>query len=85
MRTAFKDPRLQRFYEDCRRCGNDPSTEFYYQGKPRRGAGHRAAYWNGRGGQRSTYGQNTFGHAAWRAGVDDLKEHGLIPGWEFQR
>ena len=71
--VRFKDYRLQQFYETCRRLGTDTTTEFYHHGNPRRGAGHRAAYWNGREGKPSSWPRNTFAHAAWAAGQDDGK------------
>jgi len=74
MKTRFKDPKLQQFYENCRRLGKDPSSEFYYAGRPHRGAGHRNAYWNGRQGLPCRYIRGTFAYSAWAAGQDDRKE-----------
>jgi hypothetical protein len=78
MRPRFKDSQLQKFYEQCSRLAADRSSEFYFTDRdgtrqPRRGAGHRCAYWNGRQGLPSSWPRNTFAHAAWAAGQDDAK------------
>jgi hypothetical protein len=82
---AFKDQDMQKMYDGCRMFGTDKSSTFYLaNGLPNRGASHRAAYWNGRGGRAHVmYGRNTLVYAAWAAGKDDLKEFGPIAGWDI--
>lgn len=75
---------LQPCYELARKFGNDQASTFYIEGRPRRGASHRAAYWNGRSGQRNTYVKDSQCYAFWAAGADDLKERGPVEGSEFQ-
>lgn len=79
----FKDAGLQRIYDLCRSMAADTTSEFYIEGRPRRGAGHRAAYWNGRAGKPSSWPTNSLAHAAWAAGQDDLKELGPVEGSEY--
>jgi hypothetical protein len=43
----YKDPKNQRIYEAMLVLAADTSSELYFEGKPRRGAGHRAAFWDG--------------------------------------
>ena len=75
---------MQIFYETCRRMGSDKTSTFYHNGKPRRGASHRAYYWNGRSGVAiKPDSKNTFAYAAWAAGHDDLEEFGPVEGSEY--
>lgn len=67
----FKDRSMQRMYESCRAHGQDRSSSFWIEGRPHRGAGHRAAYHNGREGLRPSWPRNTLAYAAWAAGCDD--------------
>ena len=72
MRKRFKDKSKQAVYETCRRLAADPTSEFYHQGKPRSGAGHRNAYWNGRRGlPAKLFPRDSLSYACWRAGADD--------------
>ncbi len=82
--TRFKTPNLQQMYRICRELAADHASEFWYAGRPRRGAGHRAAYWNGRSGLRSSYPVYSLAHAAWAAGQDDLREHGSVVGSKWR-
>lgn len=82
--TTFKDRDLQRLYKACRRFGSDKSSTFYLSnGLPHRGASHRCAYWDGRGGRKSPYPRGTLGYAAWAAGRDDRKQFGSVAGWDY--
>lgn len=53
MAQRYKDPRMQRLYETMLSLAADPKSELYVQqdgpqkGAKRRGAGHRAAFWDG--------------------------------------
>lgn len=82
--AKFKDKNLQGCYELARKYGQDAESTFYIQGRPRRGAGHRAAYWNGRSGHPCRYERNSQAYAFWAAGRDDLKQFGPVEGSEFQ-
>jgi hypothetical protein len=73
MKRRFKDPKMQEMYETCRVTGLDKTGEFWWNGKPLRGAGHRSAYWNGYDGQPSRYLRNSLAYAAWAAGQDNEK------------
>lgn len=83
--TAFKDKSMQKMYDACRAFAADKSSSFYVEGKPRRGAGHRAAYWNGRAGIKTPGAdRNSLAYACWRAGMDDRKQFGPVEGAEYQ-
>lgn len=69
----FKNRSQQEIYETCRRLAADVTSEFYVQGKPRSGAAHRNAYWNGRKGQPYASHRSSLAYAAWAAGRDDQK------------
>jgi len=80
---AFKDKHLQKCYALARQFGADRTSTFYLEGQPRRGAGHRAAYWNGRSGQQNTYRRTSMAYAFWAAGRDDLREFGPVANSEW--
>ena len=84
MAHCFKSKLLKPCYDLARKFGQDQSSTFYHNGKPSRGASHRAAYWNGRMGQRNTYQKDSQCYAFWCAGDDDRKEFGTVEGAEFQ-
>lgn len=46
-KTRYKDSSMQKCYEGALMLAADPASEFYCNGKPRRGAGHRCAFWDG--------------------------------------
>jgi len=46
-KPRYKTPGLQSMYEAMLAAAADPKSELYHEGKPRRGAGHRAAFWDG--------------------------------------
>jgi len=81
--TKFKDKGLQQGYALARKFGADKTSSFYIEGRPRRGASHRAAYWNGRSGQRCTYLRTSQAYAFWAAGRDDLREFGPVANSEW--
>ena len=88
MKQRFKTKELQKFYELCRRSGTDETSGFWFTDtdgtkRPRRGAGHRASYWNGRSGLQLHHVLRTAGHAAWRAGRDDLTDFGPVARSDF--
>jgi hypothetical protein len=69
-KAHFKDPNMQKTYDDCRRFGADQTSVFWWNGKPSRGNGLRSAFWNGYDGQPSRYLRNSLAYAAWAAGRD---------------
>lgn len=85
-RRVFKDRMMAAMYEGCRKAARDNWSEMflvkntagliYGPHTPRRGAGHRCAYWDGRQNRPSLYARakGTLGYAAWSAGADDAKE-----------
>lgn len=84
MRRRFKDKNLQGCYDLARKFGSDATSTFYLQGRPRRGASHRAAYWNGRSGAKSRYVRDSQCYAFWAAGHDDLRDFGPVPNSDFR-
>lgn len=83
---TYKDRHLQRMYDACRELSHDTSSELYYNGKPRRGAGHRNAYWDGRSGTPNhKYERGTFAYVCWAAGKDDLRDFGPVEGSTYMR
>jgi hypothetical protein len=54
MKPRYKDASLQRVYDTMLTLAADASSELYHNGEPRRGAGHRAAFWDGYNGMAYT-------------------------------
>lgn len=76
-RRKYKTNTLEIAYRSCRMLAADFKSSFWYLGLPRRGAGHRSAYWDGRSGVRTTMRRvKTIQDAAYRAGQDDAKVKG---------
>jgi hypothetical protein len=72
MRRKFKNRNMQEMYDICRRLAGDLNSEFFINGKPRRGAAHRSAYWTGREGKpNKLWPRNSLSYACWAAGKDD--------------
>ena len=73
----FKNKRMQAAYDTARNLGNDVTSEFYREGRPRTGASHRVAYWHGRSGiTDSLYARaarGTLGYAFYAAGRDERR------------
>lgn len=46
----YKNRSFQATYENMLALAQDKSSELYYQGRPHRGAAHRAAFWDGYAG-----------------------------------
>ena len=73
LKPRFKDKALQSAFESALQLAANTSSEFYHQGKPRRGAGHRCAFWDG-----VEYGKpmtsnvipGTMNHAFFQAGKE---------------
>lgn len=49
-KLRYKDPTMEACYQNALKAAADPKSEFYYNGKPHRGAGHRCAFWDGYNG-----------------------------------
>lgn len=49
--AQFKSAQMQRLYDAMLVAAADVSSELYHEGRPRRGAGHRAAFWDGVSGK----------------------------------
>lgn len=47
MKPRYKHPSMQKVYDGLLALASDPTSELYWKGIPRRGAGHRAAFWDG--------------------------------------
>ena len=80
-RNPFKVREFAVMFDKCLELARNNQTEFYYGSMPgprwpRRGAGHRCAFWDGYDGIKSLYSrsQGTYGYAAYRAGVAFRKE-----------
>lgn len=61
--SRYKDPSMQKMYDAMLALADDPASEPYHQGKPRRGAGHRCAFWDGAGGRFTASGPKRSPHA----------------------
>lgn len=79
--ARYKDARMQGFYETMLTLAADPASELYWQGRPRRGAGHRCAFWDGYSGNFTYTGPKRSAHvipgslsaACFMAGVEFAK------------
>lgn len=58
----YKDSRSQALYDTMLTLADDLSSELYWNGKPRRGAGHRAAFWDGASGKFEFTGPKRSAH-----------------------
>lgn len=73
--ARYKHPVMQAMYDKLLALAEDKASELYWEGKPRRGAGHRAAFWDGFNGldlsgpRRSAHVvPGTISHACFMAG-----------------
>jgi hypothetical protein len=81
VRNPFRIREFAVMFDKCIELASDNGSEYYYGSLPgpkwpRRGAGHRCAFWDGYFGIRSLYSrsQGTYGYAAYRAGVEFRKK-----------
>lgn len=58
----YKDARMQAFYETMLTLADDLVSELYLDGQPRRGAGHRCAFWDGYSGNFTYTGPKRSAH-----------------------
>ena len=84
----YKDRSMQQVYDAMMKMAADTSSELYYNGEPHRGAGHRAAFWDGYSGKFTFAGSKrsanvipgTPSAACFMAGKDFAKsQRGLAP------
>lgn len=69
MTNPFKQRDLARVYDVMLALARNPESELYHEGKPRRGASHRCAFWDGFNGLRPGYiPRGTMAWACLRAG-----------------
>lgn len=47
----YRTPGFQRLFDAMLALASEPASELYWQGKQRRGSGHRCAFWDGFSGQ----------------------------------
>lgn len=76
-RKRFADAKLQGMFERMLALAADQTSELYLNGKQRRLAGHRAAFWDGFNGMTLTGVRRsphvvprTLSHACWAAGQE---------------
>jgi hypothetical protein len=58
----YKNAQLQALYDNLLVLAEDISSELYWEGEPRRGAGHRAAFWDGASGKFDFTGPKRSAH-----------------------
>ncbi len=58
----YKNPQWQKLYDNMLFLAGDKSSEMYHEGEPRRGAGHRAAFWDGFSGKFDFTGPKRSAH-----------------------
>lgn len=58
MAAKYKDAQSQKLYDALLVGAADKTSELYHKGEPRRGAGHRAAFWDGFSGKFDLSGPN---------------------------
>lgn len=62
VKQRYKHPVLQRFYEHMLNMAHDTTSELYYNGEPKRGAGHTSAFWDGYSGKFTFTGPKRSAH-----------------------
>lgn len=80
-KPRYKDKAKQRFYDALLTSAADLTSEMYHQGRPHRGAGHRAAFWDGYAGLTRTANviPGTLSAVAFAAGKQFAKTNPGIP------
>lgn len=80
-KPRYKNQEKQNFYLSLLTLAGDRSSELYHDGRPRRGAGHRAAFWDGYGGLKRTANvvPGTLSAVAYAAGQQFAKTNPGIP------
>lgn len=83
----YKNPSMQRLYDSLLTLAQDKTSELYWKGEPRRGAGHRAAFWDGYSGKFTFTGPKRSAHvipgtlsaACFMAGREFAKRQAATP------
>lgn len=77
----YKTLSFQKIYDAMLAAAADRSSELYYEGKPHRGAGHRAAFWDGYAGIEKSANviPGTPSAVCYTAGKDFAKTNQEIP------
>ena len=60
--ARYKNVHLQGMYDTMLSLAADKASELYHEGEPRRGAGHRAAFWDGYSGKFDFSGPKRSAH-----------------------
>ena len=58
----YKNLQWQKMYDTMLSLAEDKASEMYHEGEPRRGAGHRAAFWDGYSGKFDFTGPKRSAH-----------------------
>lgn len=71
IRNPYRNKMQRAAFDSCIALYRDRASEFWHNDQPRRGAGHRCAFWDGVAGiERSAHmgDPSSFARACWRAG-----------------
>lgn len=77
----YKNAMMQKLYDGLLIAAADPTSEMYYLGEPRRGAGHRCAFWDGYSGNFTFDGPGRSAHVV----PGTLSAACFMAGREFAR
>jgi hypothetical protein len=80
-KPRYKDRQMQALYEKLLTLADDRSSELYHNGAQRRGAGHRAASWDGYSGKFAYSGPKRSAHVI----PGTLSQACFMAGREFAR
>lgn len=77
----YKTPSFQKAFEAMLIAAADKSSEMYHQGKPHRGASHRASFWDGYAGVKKSANviPGTLSAVCFAAGKEFAKSNPGIP------
>lgn len=79
--SRYKNPMMQGMYDKLLVLAEDQNSEMYHEGAPRRGAGHRAAFWDGFSGKFTLTGPKRSAHVV----PGTLSAACFMAGREFAR
>jgi hypothetical protein len=79
--ARYKNPQLQALYDNMLALAEEKTSELYWEGEPRRGAGHRAAFWDGVSGKFDFTGTKRSAHVI----PNTLSAVCFMAGREFAR
>jgi hypothetical protein len=81
MKSRYKNRQMQELYETLLQLAAEPASELYHKGAQRRGAGHRAAFWDGYSGRYTYTGPKRSAHVI----PGTLSQACFMAGREFAR